>query len=151
MDAPLSLQTSGLTDVLQRMLVEDLDMIDRHVLRLVNKFWHHLIHTTALSHNLDFLSECPAKVLDMVLKREKRIVVGTEESAAEENSVLPFFEFFRKLGFSFSESTLKIAAKNGHFSVVKYLLEIGCPLNNTCNSYACKGGHIEIVKWLHKR
>ena len=49
---------------------------------------------------------------------------------------------------------LHVACQKGHIELVKYLLELGLPINcqnnsgNTPFHMACENGHVELAQWL---
>jgi len=48
----------------------------------------------------------------------------------------------------FSEHIMSLAAKGGHFEIVKWLRGIGCRWDVFSTMYAAGYGHFEILKWL---
>jgi hypothetical protein len=39
------------------------------------------------------------------------------------------------------------AALNGYFKILKWAIDVGCPLNQRTFYNATSGGHLEILKW----
>jgi hypothetical protein len=55
----------------------------------------------------------------------------------------------RAANVPWNNATCSYAAKGGHFDVLLWARENGCPWDNTCAS-AAEGGHLEILKWARE-
>ena len=51
----------------------------------------------------------------------------------------------------FRAETCGYAASGGHFEILKYAHEKGCPLNEEICEAAAAGGHLEILKYVHEK
>ena len=47
--------------------------------------------------------------------------------------------------------TCAYAAENGHFEILKWAREQGCPWNEWTCAYAAENGHFKILKWAREQ
>ena len=50
-----------------------------------------------------------------------------------------------------SEAAVAQAAKGGHFEVMQWLRQNGCPWSSTTCYLAAEGGHLDILKWVRSQ
>ena len=53
-------------------------------------------------------------------------------------------------GFKLNPEVFGVAARCGHFEVLKWLRSEGCPWDRLACWGAAQGGHLEVLKWLRK-
>lgn len=57
----------------------------------------------------------------------------------------------RKNNCGWSSFTCTIAARYGHFDILKWVIENGCPFDSSTCTNAVESGNLEILKWLREK
>ena len=75
-----------------------------------------------------------------------------ENEINNDSFYLPMVKYFAKYGADIiTKETMKLACKNGHLHMVKYLVEHGVNVtadHNESVKLACENGHLPVVEYL---
>jgi hypothetical protein len=141
------------------------DIIGKHVLRFVNKYFHNIVHSVVVSKKLlpkefheweyDYIAGQFGNILlfDWIIfifgKSEISATYGL--NIAARNGNLNLMKHMKKhYNFRWSEMTCFEAAEAGHLEVLKWLFEDGCPLKKKICETAAIRGHLDILKWARE-
>lgn len=113
------------------LLIDNCGVIERHVLRFVNKYSHRLVHSHGKVKALDFLWDYPRRFLD---------IVGTEGKSVD------LFIFLRENGCSWCDETFACAMSGGNVKILQYLLDENCPSEKSAVDYNI--GTVATFKWF---
>jgi hypothetical protein len=124
-----------LNDILG-IIITFTNIIGKHVLRFVNKYFHNIVHSVVVS-NLLLPKEFDEFSYDFI--------------AAELGNIILFDWVMGILNKSecFLTYGLNIAARNGNLNLMKHMKNhYNCKWSEMTCLEAAKGGHLEVLKWL---
>jgi hypothetical protein len=148
------------------------DIIGKHVLLFVNKYFHNIVHSIVVSnlllpknfyeYNYNYIA---AEIGDISLfdwvmftfhdvpntNHENTFVGSSELDIMARNNNLDLMKYIKKFyNYKWSEKTCYEAASGGHLGVLKWLFENGCRWDDWTCAKAASNGHLEVLKWARE-
>jgi hypothetical protein len=130
--------------------------IERCILGLVCKKFHHIIHSP--SKSLSMKSDYPENLRVIAAKKGYLSVLKwmIDDGCSWNNDIcysaaaegyLEILKWAKKNECPWDGNICYHAARGGHFEILKWIRENGCPWNERTCYVAGERGHLEILKW----
>jgi hypothetical protein len=133
-----------LPNELLKIILSFCGIVEHHVLRLVCKHIHKLVH----GYNVLLTENTNNK--RYFFKRKKYDIILSVMKEIDINVLIWMKELFPGIFLPNFASYCKCAAKFGRLDILKWARENNCPWNKDTCSEAALFGHLEVLKWIRK-